>query len=231
MNKSSKSEDLRVRRTRKLVWEALMELILERDFDFVTVNDICERAMVHRTTFYNHFQDKFDLLASGMATMYEEFTTELASPLEAYERLDPDHPPAYFVQLFQHILDNKLFYTAMLTGRGVNPFRERLLSYLTQVSLQRLKYVQSKLGSARIPLEMTACFYAGAIISTATWWANEGFRETPTQISHHLIHLISYGTTGLFKSVGQTPVTEIPLIQEDSETDLRSAQHPPQGHF
>lgn len=55
-------EDLRVIRTRKLLSNALKELLQEKSFDKITVNDICERALVHRATFYNHFTDKTDLL-------------------------------------------------------------------------------------------------------------------------------------------------------------------------
>lgn len=55
-------EDLRVVRTKKLLTNALRELLQEKAFDKITVNDICERAMVHRATFYNHFNDKTDLV-------------------------------------------------------------------------------------------------------------------------------------------------------------------------
>ena len=55
-------EDLRVIRTRKLLSKALKDLLQEKSFDKITVNDVCDKAMVHRATFYNHFVDKIDLL-------------------------------------------------------------------------------------------------------------------------------------------------------------------------
>ena len=55
-------EDLRQRRTKKHLMNALVELMEERPFAELSVVDICERAMVHRTTFYAHFTDKEDLL-------------------------------------------------------------------------------------------------------------------------------------------------------------------------
>jgi AcrR family transcriptional regulator len=57
-----KKEDLRIRRTYKLLSEALLSLLLEKSFEEIFVTDICERAMVHRTTFYKHFEDKYHLL-------------------------------------------------------------------------------------------------------------------------------------------------------------------------
>jgi len=54
--------DLRQRKTRKLLVEALAQLLVERPYQEVSVVDICRRAMVHRTTFYAHFNDKQELL-------------------------------------------------------------------------------------------------------------------------------------------------------------------------
>ena len=60
-----KSTDRRVRRTRRALRDALLELTLERGWDEVNVLDVCERADVARSTFYTHFADKEDLLLSG----------------------------------------------------------------------------------------------------------------------------------------------------------------------
>ena len=65
-------EDLRVVRTKKLLTDSLKNLLQEKSFDKITVNDICERAMVHRATFYNHFNDKTDLVNYIFDGMQEE---------------------------------------------------------------------------------------------------------------------------------------------------------------
>ncbi len=70
-------EDLRVRRTRKLLWEALMAELSERPFEQITVREICERAMVHRTTFYKHYEDKYVLLDQGMRQMYDTLLADV----------------------------------------------------------------------------------------------------------------------------------------------------------
>ena len=54
--------NLRVRRTQKLLREALIELIEERDFEALTIGEITERAMVSRAAFYRNYQDKYDLV-------------------------------------------------------------------------------------------------------------------------------------------------------------------------
>jgi AcrR family transcriptional regulator len=70
-------EDLRVRRTRKLISDALIDLTKEKGFAAVTVRDIAERAGINRATFYRHYQDKFDLLDRYAEAVYELLDTTL----------------------------------------------------------------------------------------------------------------------------------------------------------
>ena len=61
-----KREDARIRRTYRLLLGALTELLAEKPFDDIRVTDLCERADIHRSTFYDHFEDKFHLLTFGI---------------------------------------------------------------------------------------------------------------------------------------------------------------------
>src|ERR1700674_1988307 len=56
--------DPRVKRTRSLLQDALVELLAEKSFDAITVLDIAERSTINRATFYAHFADKYELFAS-----------------------------------------------------------------------------------------------------------------------------------------------------------------------
>ncbi|MCB0141244.1 MAG: helix-turn-helix transcriptional regulator, partial [Caldilineaceae bacterium] len=61
----AKTVDRRVRRSRKLLGEALLELVVEKPFGDITVQDIADRADMNRATFYLHFQSKEELLQSA----------------------------------------------------------------------------------------------------------------------------------------------------------------------
>lgn len=58
---------IKVTHTNLLLWNSLRDLVFleNKDFECITINDICKRAAVHRSTFYNHFQDKYDLFTFG----------------------------------------------------------------------------------------------------------------------------------------------------------------------
>src|SRR5258707_3519023 len=67
-----KTKDLRVRRTHIMLCKAFLELIKERDFQSITVQDIADRAMVNRATFYDHFVDKYALLEYSIREMFKQ---------------------------------------------------------------------------------------------------------------------------------------------------------------
>src|SRR5258708_30075676 len=132
MSMKSREEpaDLRVRRTHKLLWEALMAELSERAFEEITVKDICDRAMVHRTTFYKHYEDKYALLSQGMRQMYDALLlAEEHLPPGAFS---PSDPPPYFIRLFTHVAEHRQFYKLMLCGEGVGRFQKLIREYIAE---------------------------------------------------------------------------------------------------
>src|SRR6476469_5057016 len=90
------TSNLRVRRTRKLLREALVELIEERGFEALTVGELTARAMVSRAAFYRNYQDKYDLVEQ----IFEEAMSAL---LAAIGDLGREHPAEIWVTFFEHI--------------------------------------------------------------------------------------------------------------------------------
>ena len=72
--------DRRVRRTRQLLRDALMELTLERGYDRITVQDILDRADIGRSTFYSHYRDKDDLMVSEFEALHPAWIVQTGGP-------------------------------------------------------------------------------------------------------------------------------------------------------
>ena len=87
--------DRRVQRTRELLQKALIELMNERGYDAITIQDIVDRANVARTTFYVHYTNKDDLFMSCHETIVSEFQSGLIRPhpLSREELLSPEVVP------------------------------------------------------------------------------------------------------------------------------------------
>lgn len=67
-------EDMRQRRSRQHLSSALLGLMEEQPYGEISVVDICQRAMVHRTTFYAHFEDKDDLFRYVLQSLMDQFS-------------------------------------------------------------------------------------------------------------------------------------------------------------
>ena len=180
MNTSGTLEDLRVRRTQKLLWEALIELMAQQDFESISVKDICERAMVHRTTFYKHYEDKYDLLLRGMRMMHSELKLTHANDIK--ESKDPQP----YLRMCQHIAENERFYRLMLCGDGIGTFYTMQRSSLAEIASSRLLKAQEQGKTLRAPVPILAQFWAGAVISTIAWWLENAMPYTPEQMARHM---------------------------------------------
>ena len=182
--------DLRVRRTHKLLWEALMAELSERTIEEITVSDICERAMVHRTTFYKHYEDKYALLEQGIRQMYDDLLAEEEHlPPSAYS---VEHPPPYFIRLFEHATQHQQFYKLMVCGEGIGRFQKLLKEYIADVVSTGVPKSSHANEHLAVPLDMHAHFVAGATLSLMAWWLEHDMPFTPHQMAQYL--LLPHGT-------------------------------------
>ncbi len=185
MKTSFEQADLRVRRTHKLLWEALMVELSERAFEEITVTDICERAMVHRTTFYKHYEDKYALLEQGMRQMYDALVAE-------EEHLPPsafsvDDPPPYFIRLFEHVAQHQHFYKLMLCGEGIGRFQKMVKEYVAEVASARVHELTPANQHFAFPLAMQVQCFAGAVLSLLAWWLENDMPLSPRRMAQYLL--------------------------------------------
>ena len=68
-------QDLRVIKTRSNIKSAFVQLLREKDFNEITVQNILDKALINRKTFYNHYQDKYDLAEQLIREFFDECTS------------------------------------------------------------------------------------------------------------------------------------------------------------
>ncbi len=87
--------DLRVRKTYACLMNALLDLLKEKNLEDITVNELCDKAMVGRGTFYTHFADKYELFTFVLTEMLHHYLTETE------QQIDQSDPCAYYVAFFE----------------------------------------------------------------------------------------------------------------------------------
>jgi AcrR family transcriptional regulator len=195
MTMQARKPDRRIERTHQLLRDALMELIEQKGYDSITVQEIADHANVARTTFYLHFKDKDELLFNGMRQMYEELFQMAKVPTQ-------DDPLGIGFKLddpsdFEHVARYARFYKIMLSERGSIAFYLRVQDFLAQMFLESaLKPLHQHYAPAskpNIPLEVVAYSCAGSEIAVIKWWLDQNMPFTPNEMAKLLKQLTLYG--------------------------------------
>ena len=174
--------DLRVRRTRKLLQQALIEVTVEKGFAALTVRDITRRAMVNRSTFYRHYLDKYDLL--------EQHLSEIYGVLEERGIIGEDRHEG-LIELLKQIQQFPDFYRVVLSAKA-DAFLSQ--SFRQQTQQRVLAYFQQTFPEAvsdpdRPPLDLKFTTVASAGCSALAWWLEQEQPSTPEQFAHWLQQL------------------------------------------
>jgi AcrR family transcriptional regulator len=162
--------DRRVRRTRRILGEALVSLVLEKGYDQITVQDILDRADVGRSTFYAHYRDKDALFLANFDGMREKL-------LESVDATAASVDPARVASaVFGHAYQNRRVYQAMCGKHG---------GAMVYRHLHRLVTELLRKGSqpAGLPPDVVAEFYAGALLGLLVWWVDHDFRYGPAKLA------------------------------------------------
>lgn len=185
--------DLRVRRTHKFVRHAFMELLKEKGFDALTVQDIVDRAMINRATFYRHYQDKYDLVTKMVDEMLAELIARMEPPPATREQVALERPPEAWVKLFAYLRENALLYRLVLTQGGVSAFRKHMQSVTDDLIHERLSELWKRSPQPRMPFDVIAGYSSSAFLGMLVWWLDHDVTYTPEQMATWLQQLIVLG--------------------------------------
>lgn len=195
MEAVQRKPDRRIERTKHALRDALMQLVIERGYESITVQDIVERANVARTTFYLHYKDKDDLLFRGMRDVYD---TLIEGMLKTPDRV-PQLTESMIVDDssdFKHIAEHAEFYKEIIGPKGSMAFLTAVRNFSAALFLDDTVIPFSKMQvTPRVPRELTAYFLAGAQIGVVYWWLHQNdMKLSPQQVSRMLNELCVYGS-------------------------------------
>lgn len=152
-------KDRRSLRTRHLLSAAFVQLLKEKGYSAITVNDIIQRANVGRSTFYSHYRDKDDLFVGELDRVIEV----LSQRVPVREEL-PFFPS---LELFRHVGEEYELYKALVWTPGIDLLIKHLQASLSQRIEQGL---QNSGKNFEIPSPILASFIAGSFLTLLKWW-------------------------------------------------------------
>ena len=188
-------EDRRVVRTRQLLRDALVSLILERGYDAVTVQDVLDRANLGRSTFYAHYRNKDDLLFSG----FEEF----AAGLHAHTHDDAGEGPADFtLHLFRHVAGTRRLLKALWGRQGSSTILKRSEIALSAVLRRQIEQLAQGRSTTLVPIDIAVHYAASSLMSLISLWLDRDLPYTAEQMDAMFRQLTM---PGLLAALGVSP--------------------------
>lgn len=181
-NGTVRKTDIRVKKTYDKLYSTFFTTLSEIPYENITVLDLCERAGVHRATFYKHFLDKQDFVSFCCGRLLEEL--DLTSEIRFLG--EGEESKAVYINVCKKVInlvhDNKQFILDIVSSPGTGAFTDTLLRSFTDLFERRLANVVASGGVLTSPVPMLASFYAGGIVALLKWWIIEGEKYTKDDI-------------------------------------------------
>lgn len=152
--------DRRILKTQEALKKAVIEMMAEKNFDDITIQDISDRANVSRGTIYLHYLDKYDLLDK----LIESHIHELQGMCDASNK-DYMRGSSVWTEYFER---NYSFFSMMLTSKGAPYFRTRFLNFLIEQFMNNVEVTQGK--NHGLQAEVIVRFVASAYVGVVEWW-------------------------------------------------------------
>ena len=179
-------QDRRVGKTRKAIFNALNELLREKKFAKITVQDIIDRANVGRATFYAHFPTKDDVLISYVETFFESFNEQI----KEHAGQNGDNIMLPIAALFTHVRDNEKTISGLLMSESGTVLFDNFKKYWTAKIMPLVRAHTPEGQKLKVPPDMLTNHIISTIIELIKFWLQDGARYMPEQMEQFLLELI-----------------------------------------
>jgi AcrR family transcriptional regulator len=153
--------DRRITKSQEAIKKAVTELMSEKSFDDITIQDIADRADVNRGTIYLHYTDKYDLLDK----LIEEHINNLRELCQLASEMTFQEGNYVWFEYFEQ---NYLFFSTMLASKGAPYFRSRFLELVMEEYKAELDTSEGK--NQGLSEDVLLQFFASAIVGAVEWW-------------------------------------------------------------
>jgi AcrR family transcriptional regulator len=173
--------DRRVRRTNRLLGEALIVLAHEKGYEAVTIKEITDRADVAYMTFFRHFRDKDDLLTR----LVEDITVEIEELARSEGRIFSHE--AEGLLLFEHASEHPALYRVLFSAASA---RRRVTERLAALIQQHMSHHVSRADESEIPIEIAAQHVAASLLALVEWWLTHDMPYPAEKMAHYYAQMI-----------------------------------------
>ena len=186
---TEKKEDRRVRRTKKLLTQALTQLLQEKQINEITVKELTDLADMNRGTFYLYYKDMFDMLEKIEDGMFEALDAIVS--LHEHDDVSQQTKPI-LLDLFRFIQDNQEMCRVLLSPHGDMNFLHRLNEVVREKCLKAWPNIRKEKGEADFDYHYSFVVFGCAGIIRA--WVNRNCSEKKKKMAEMAYGMILRGS-------------------------------------
>lgn len=174
--------DLRIVKTNNTLYDALVLLLKDKTFEEIKVSDICQKALVNRSTFYSHFNDKYELFMSLINNLKQELENDLKS-------IEEDNLKDYYLKMIEvflnHIEGKENIYRSILINNRNSIIMDMIYDTITEDVNSKMKD-----NEKNVPNDIFTSYYLGAIVNVGVEWFKNDKKYSKNEILEYLDKLM-----------------------------------------
>ncbi len=183
-NMINKKEDRRIKKTKQLLRQGLIEIMFEKDIKNITIKELVEKVDINRSTFYLHYTDIYELLSE----MENRLTNEIQEVFDSYKNIDQlEESYAFILALYQTFDKNRDLCKAILSSQNNGDFIQR-----TEEAIEREIRIKLEelLGNDYMISQNTFTFYRCGCVGLIKDWITNDLPETPEEMTKETYHIV-----------------------------------------
>ena len=180
---NSSIEDVRIVKTKNDIEKAMINLLTEKNYDKITVKDICTEAKISRATFYNQFKDKNDYVKKYRMTVIKKITRAIAKD-------DRTSQENLLKKLLTLITQQEELFLMLISMNGSPEVQETFKLMIRENAKQNiLKYLDIQFHTER-EIHYFTVFMSNAIFGLIQEWVRNGRNESPEELIDIILKII-----------------------------------------
>lgn len=172
-------QDLRVRHTKQMLKDALLQILKTKSIDKVTVTELCKTAHINRNTFYSHYRTPLDLLLEVEENFSDKVLTYAQEPLQNKDYAE------MLRRLCNAIYEDRDLALVLISTSSNGQFMKHVVGSFYDMMME----LWSDLDAPKEQLDVMFRFGTGGSYTLLRSWVDEGFKVTPEHVARDLLQL------------------------------------------
>ncbi|MEX2104259.1 MAG: TetR/AcrR family transcriptional regulator [Bacilli bacterium] len=195
-----KLKDRRVQRTRAMLHEAILDLMVVKGYEAITVQDLIDRANIGRATFYYHYVDKEALLIESINQLRTFLKEQITKSVKSEET--EEFQFRFSLAFLQHVQGHKQIYSATVDKQSGALVLHYMKQIITDIAKEEIELWIPNSGSSLIPQDVAVEFAVNTLFTLIAWWMHRNKQYTAIDVDR-MFHQLTLSGIGPDKNVTQ----------------------------